>query len=94
MPHSIKRLLEVDEEVVDVLMLAVLFAQDSKVEDLFCGAPSTAKSSLLFRYDLCLRFQSVQNDLQHHFACMADKADGSVILAELQVSFLGKGDDE
>ena len=36
-------------------------------------------------------FQSVQYDLQHDFAWMADEADPSVILALLQVAFLDQG---
>ena len=41
----------------------------------------------------CLWLQSVQNDLQHDFAWVADEADCSVVLALLQVAFLGKCDD-
>ena len=36
-----------------------------------------------------LWLQSVQYDLQHDFAWVADEADCSVILALLQVAFLG-----
>ena len=43
-----------------------------------------------------LRFwlQSVQYDLQHDFAWVADEADRSVVLALLQVAFLGECDDQ
>ena len=40
-----------------------------------------------------MRLQSVQYDLQHDFAWTADEADRSVVLALLQVAFLGKCDD-
>ena len=33
------------------------------------------------------------NDLQHDFACVTDEADRSIVLALLQVAFLGKCDD-
>ena len=38
--------------------------------------------------------QSVQYDLQRDFAWMANEADRSVVLALLQVAFLGKCDDQ
>ena len=37
--------------------------------------------------------QSVQYDLQHDFAWVADEADRSVVPALLQVAFLGKCND-
>ena len=57
---------------------------------MLCGA-----SACLFFSDdpLCLWLQSVQYDLKHDFAWMADEADHSVALALLQVAFLGKCDD-
>ena len=36
---------------------------------------------------------SIQYDLQHDFARVADESDRSVVLALLQVAFLGKCDD-
>ena len=36
---------------------------------------------------------NLQNDLQHDFDWVADEADRSVVLALLQVAFLGKCDD-
>ena len=39
---------------------------------------------------LCLWLQSVQYDLQHDFPWVTDEADCSVVLALLQVAFLGK----
>ena len=39
MPYSVKGLFEINEDTVQILlMLEVLFTQDFKVEDLFCGA--------------------------------------------------------
>ena len=50
MLHSI---FEISEDMVQVLlMLEVLFTQDSKVEDLFCGAPSGSEPSLFFSFHL------------------------------------------
>ena len=42
---------------------------------------------------LRLWLQSVQYDLQHDFAWVTDEAYCSVVLALLQVAFLGKYDD-
>ena len=65
-------------------MLETLFTQDSKVEDLFCGAPSTAKPSLVFSNCLfSLGFKPIQDDFQHDFARVTDEVDSSVVLAEL-----------
>ena len=70
-----------------LLMLEVLFTQDSKVEDLFCGASSRSEPSLFFsNYFFSLGFQPIQDDFQHDFARMTDEADNSVVLAELQVA--------
>ena len=38
-----KDVFEINEDMVQILlMLEILFTQDSKVEDLFCGAPSSS----------------------------------------------------
>ena len=67
-----------------LLMLEVLFTQDSNVEDLFCGAPSNSEPSLFFsNYLFSLGFKSIQDDFQHDFARMTDEADSSVVMAEL-----------
>ena len=43
MPYSVKGFFEINEDMVQILlMLEVLFTQDSKVEDLFCGASSVS----------------------------------------------------
>ena len=70
-----------------LLVLEILFTQDSKVEDLFCGASSGSEPSLFFNNNFfSLGFVPIQNDLQHDFARMTDEADSSVVLAELQVA--------
>ena len=49
---------------------------------------------MFFSNDLLrLRLQSVQSELQHDFAWVADEADRSAVLALLEVAFLGKCDD-
>ena len=56
-----------------LLMLEVLFTQDSKAEDLFCGAPSGSEPSLLFsNYFFSLGFKPIQDDFQHDFTRMTD----------------------
>ena len=68
-------------------MLEVLFTQDFKVEDLFCGASSGSEPSLFFsNYFFRLGIKPIQDDFQHDFARMTDEADSSVVLAELQVA--------
>ena len=50
MPYSVKGFFEIDEDMVQILLvLEVLFTQDSEVEDLFCGASSGSEPSLFFR---------------------------------------------
>ena len=66
-----------------LLMLKVLFTQDSKVEDLFCGAPLSSEPSVFFsNYLISLGFKPIQDDFQHDFARMTDEAKSSVVLAE------------
>ena len=93
--HPVGRILKINKDMIDILLvLAVFITQNTDVEDLFCGTSPT-KTSLLFGYDLlCLWCKSIQNDFQHLFARMADEADGSVVLTQLQISFLGECDDE
>ena len=67
-----------------LLMLIILFTQDSKVEDLMCSTPSGSEPSMLFsNYLFCLGFKPVQGDFQHDFAQTTDDADSSVVLAEI-----------
>ena len=49
MPYSVKGFFEINEDMVEILlMLEVLFTQDSKVADLFCDASSGSEPSLFF----------------------------------------------
>ena len=65
-------------------MFEVLFIQDSKVEDLFCGASSGSEPSLFFsNYLISLEFKPFHDDFQHDFARMTDEAGSSIVLAEL-----------
>ena len=88
MPCSVKGFFEIFEDMVQILLvLEVLFTQDSEVEDLFCGAFSGSEPSLFFsNYFFSLGFKPIQDNFQHDFVCMTDEADSSVVLAELQVA--------
>ena len=88
MSYSIKGFFEISEDMVQILlMLEVLFTQDSKVEDLFCCVSSGSEPSLFFsNYFFSLRFKPIPDDFQHDFARMTDEADSSVVLTELQVT--------
>ena len=78
-----------------VLMLMVLSKQDSKVEDLFCGASYGSDSSLFFsNYFFSLEFKPIQDDFQYDFARITDEADGSVVLTELQVVLFRECNDQ
>ena len=84
-PNPVDILLELFEDLVEVLVVLEIFLiEDSYFEDPW----------LFFSNDLLhLRLQSVQYDLQHDFAWVGYGADFLVVLALLQVSFLGKCDD-
>ena len=88
MPYSVKGFFETNEDMVQILlMLEVLFTQDSKVEDFFYGDSSGSKPSLFSsNYFFSLGFKPIQYDFQHDLARMTDEADSSVVLAELQVA--------
>ena len=96
MPNPVEGLLEVYEDVVEVLLvLETSLTKDSKVEDLVCGAPTCSETCLFFSDDLLrLWLQSVQYDIQHDFAWVTEEAYCLVVLALLQVAFLGKCDDQ
>ena len=81
MPYPVKYFFEIYEDMVQILlMLKVLFTQDSEVEYLFCGTePSLFFSNNLFGFG----FEPVQDDSHHVFTWMTDEAYGSVTLAEL-----------
>ena len=85
--HTLYDFFEIYEDMVQILLMMevhVLFIQDSKAEDLFCGAPSGSEPSLFFgNYLFGLEFKPVQDDFQHVFVRMTDEADSSVVLAEL-----------
>ena len=81
----------INEDMVQILlMLEVLFTQDSKAEDLFCGASDSEPNLFFSNYFFSLGFKSIQDDFQHDFARMTDEADSSVVLAELQVALFRK----
>ena len=62
-------------------------------QELGLETPSCFEACLFFSDDLLrLWLQSVHYDLQHDFAWMIDEANRSVVLALLQVAFLGKCD--
>ena len=62
------------EDMVEVLLVIEIFlTKNSQVPDLLPGAPSCSEACLFFNNDLLrLRFRSVQYDLQHVFAWVAD----------------------
>ena len=69
-----------------LLVLKVLFTQDSEVENLFCGTSPSSERSLFFSNNLfSLGFEPVQNDFQHDFICMTDETDDSVVVVELWI---------
>ena len=76
MPKPVEGLLEVYEDMVQVLLvLEIIFTKDSQVEDLLCAASSCTEACLFFSDDLLrLQLQSVQYDLQHDFAWVAEEA--------------------
>ena len=75
-------------------MLQVCLADDPEIQYLFCGALSGSETYLLFCNDLfCLWLESVKDDLQYDLTSMADKADGSIVLTQLQVVFLWECDN-
>ena len=60
MPYSVKGFFEISEDMVQILlMLEVLFIQDSKVEDLFCGASPGSEPSLFFSLGFYIKFTSL-----------------------------------
>ena len=90
MPDSVKRLLEVYEVVEQIaLVLQLLLYDDLTIEDLFYCTPAWSKICLFF----CQQFlspvlESVEDNSEHDPAGMADLADGTIVLALLEVAFL------
>ena len=77
------------------MMLEVLFTQDSKVEELSCGASSGSEPSPSFsNYFFSLGFKFNQNDFQNDFTRMTYEADSSVVLAELQGGLFREFDNQ
>ena len=70
MPYSVKGFFEINEDMVQILLvLEVLFTQNSEIEDLFCDASSGSEPSLLFsNYFFSLGSKPVQDNFQHDFA--------------------------
>ena len=64
MSYPVKGFFEISEDMVQILlMLKVLFTQDSEVEGLFCGASSGSEPDLLFsNYLFGLRFKPIGDD--------------------------------
>ena len=88
--HTLLKLfLKISEDMVQILlMLEVLFTQNAKVKDMYCGASSGSEPRLFFgNYFFSLGFKPIQDD----FARMTNEADSSVVLAELQVPLFREG---
>ena len=81
MSYSVKDYFEINEDMVQILlMLEVIFTQDSKVEDLFCGAPSGSEPCLfLNNYLFSLGLKPIQDYFQHEFARMTDCSSGRAV---------------
>ena len=80
MPYPVKCLVLflICEAMVQVLLMSKgLFTQDSEVKDLFCGVSPGSEPRLFFSNNSSAGVEPVQDDFQ------TDKADGSVVLAEL-----------
>ena len=89
MPFSVEGFFfKINKDMVQILlMLEVFSTQDSKAEDLFCGATSSPESSLFFsNYIFSWGFKPIQDDFKHDFARVSDEFDSSVVLAELLVA--------
>ena len=76
-----------------LLVLEIFLTQNVSVEDLLCDTPSCSEACPFFGDDLRLWLQSVQYDHQHDFVWVTDEAYCLLVMALLQVAFLGKCDD-
>ena len=67
MLYSVKGFFETNNDMVEILLLlGILFAQDSMVKDLFRGAFSGSEPSLFFsNYLFSLGFKPIQDDFLH-----------------------------
>ena len=80
MPYFFKGLSKINDDMLQILpMLEVHFTQNSKVEDLFCGASSGSDPSepSFINCFFSLGYKPIQDDFQHDFARMTDDADRS-----------------
>ena len=92
MPNPVEGLLKVYEDMIEVL-LALFLTEDSSVEDLLCGAPSCSEAYLFFIDDLLrLWLQPLSIIFSMTLLWVTDEPYCSVVLALLQVAFLGKCD--
>ena len=86
MPHPVKTLLEICENMVEILLtLHVFLAEDQEIE---CGSRSHSDTWLFCNELFSLWLESVYDDLQNDLTRMADKTNGTVVLAQLQAIFL------
>ena len=83
--NPLKRLLEVNKDMVEILLvLHVLFTEDSKVEHLLCSTVSFSRAGLFFSDNILrLWLEPVKDDLQHDFAWVADEAECPVVSTQL-----------
>ena len=79
---------EIYEEMVQILLiLKLLFTQDSEVEDVFCGASPGSEPSMFFSNNpFSLGFEPVQDDFQCTFTWLyvTDEADGSLVVVRVR----------
>ena len=84
MQYPVEGSLEINEDMVQILlMLEVLFTQDSEVEALFHGASSSSEPSLLFSVYLLRLGLSLFKMIFSMTARVNDEADGFLVLAKL-----------
>ena len=90
MPYSVKGFFEIDEDMVQILLvLEVLFTQDSEVEDLFCGASSGSEPSLFFsNYFFSLGFKPIQDNFLHIYTHTQKNNKKHHLKSELHTSFI------
>ena len=68
--HSVSKasFISMKDKVKILLRLDVRFTKDSKVKDLFFGAPSSSEPSLVFKnYPFGMGFEPVKDNFQHRF---------------------------
>ena len=84
--HTMLQFFKINNHIIQhLLMLEIPFTWDSKIEYLFCGAPSSSEPSVFFSdYFFRLGFNPFQDD----FIRMTYEVDGSVVLAERYLPFL------